>query len=81
MFGASLGRPLYDPAYPFCQSRKPNDQTATIDHFYSKPLGLVHAMHTEAGRQEARVRTDFTLAYLAQLESEIASSKDMEPMC
>ena len=78
MLGASLGRPLYDPADPFCRARQPKDEIATIDHFYTKLLGLVHAMQTEAGRQEARVRTDFMFAYLAQLEAEIASNQSME---
>jgi hypothetical protein len=66
---------------PFCRSRQPNDQAATLAHFCTKLLGLVHAMHAEAGRKEARVRTDFMFAYLAQLESEITSNQLIEAAC
>lgn len=71
MLGASLGRPLYAPVDPFCQSREPDDTVATIDHFYTKLLDLADSMNTEAGREEAHVRTDFMLGYLEQLASEI----------
>lgn len=71
MTGAGMGRPLYDTADPFCRSRPPDDQTATIDHFYTKLLRLAETMQTAAGRAEAQKRTNFMLAYLRQLEAEI----------
>ncbi|MEX2149313.1 MAG: HD domain-containing protein [Steroidobacteraceae bacterium] len=70
--GSALGRPLYDPVDPFCESRAPDDAGASIDHFYTKLLKLSATMQTEAGRQEAERRTAFIRAFIAQLRSEIA---------
>lgn len=69
--GAALGRPLYEPADPFCKSRAPDEGGASVDHFYSKLFRLAGTMQTPAGRREAERRTAFLRAYLAQLESEI----------
>jgi uncharacterized protein len=70
--GSALGRPLYDPEDPFCESRAPDDAGASIDHFYTKLLKLSATMQTEAGRQEAERRAGFIRAFIAQLRSEIA---------
>jgi uncharacterized protein len=69
--GASMGRPFYDSADPFCRQRPADDQTATLDHFYTKLLRLAQTMQTAAGRAEAHRRTAFMRAYLAQLEREL----------
>ena len=71
MTGGSLSKPLYASADPFCRKRDPDDRTATIDHFYTKLLGLADSMNTATGRQEARTRTDFMVEYLSKLASEI----------
>ncbi|HEU5468345.1 MAG TPA: HD domain-containing protein [Steroidobacteraceae bacterium] len=70
--GTALGRPLYAPADPFCRARVPDDQGASVDHFYAKLLRLAGTMQTAAGRREAARRTAFLEAFLGQLESEIA---------
>jgi uncharacterized protein len=70
--GAALGRPLYEPADPFCRARAPDDGGASVDHFYAKLLKLAGTMQTAAGRREAGRRTAFLEAVLAQLDSEIA---------
>lgn len=70
--GAALGRPLYEPGDPFCERRPPDDQGASVDHFYSKLLKLAGTMQTAAGRAEARRRTGFIEAFIAQLRTEIA---------
>jgi uncharacterized protein len=70
--GSALGRPLYDPDDPFCESRAPDDAGASIDHFYTKLLKLSATMQTDAGRQEAERRTAFIRAFIGQLRSEIA---------
>ncbi|MGH6884626.1 MAG: HD domain-containing protein [Geminicoccales bacterium] len=69
--GAALGRPLYEPADPFCKSRAPDESGASVDHFYAKLFRLAGPMQTPAGRREAGRRTAFLRAYVAQLESEI----------
>jgi uncharacterized protein len=73
MLGAQLGRPLYDPAEPFPVSRPANDAAASIDHFYTKLLGLASTMTTEAGRAEAEQRTAFMRSFLRQLGHEIGA--------
>ena len=69
--GAALGRPLYEPKDPFCTSRAPDDNGASVDHFYSKLLKLAGTMQTDAGRKEADRRAAFVHAFIAQLETEI----------
>ena len=69
--GAALGRPIYQAGDPFCTAREPDDAGASVDHFYTKLLKLADTMQTEAGRREARQRSDFMQGYLDQLRSEI----------
>ncbi|MDH4259182.1 MAG: HD domain-containing protein [Gammaproteobacteria bacterium] len=69
--GAALGRPIYQSDDPFCAARAPDDAGASVDHFYTKLLKLADTMLTEAGRREARRRSDFMQGYLDQLRSEI----------
>ncbi len=71
MLGGAMGLPLYDRDDPFCRRRPPDDSRFVIDHFYRKLLRLADTMQTEAGRAEARRRTDFLLAFLRQLEAEL----------
>jgi uncharacterized protein len=71
MLGAQLGRPLYDPAEPFPTRRTADDAVSSIDHFYTKLLGLAATMATTAGRAEAERRSDFMRVYLLQLGHEI----------
>jgi uncharacterized protein len=70
--GAALGRPIYQADDPFCAVREPDDSAASVDHFYTKLLGLAETMQTEAGRREAQRRSAFMRGYLEQLRSEIA---------
>lgn len=73
MLGATLGRPLYDPAEPFPIGRTANDAVASIDHFYTKLLRLAASMTTASGRAEAERRTAFMRDYLRQLGREIGA--------
>ncbi|MGH8243556.1 MAG: HD domain-containing protein, partial [Steroidobacteraceae bacterium] len=66
--GAALGRPLYEPADPFCKSRAPDESGASVDHFYAKLFRLAGTMQTPAGRREAERRPAFLRADVAQLE-------------
>lgn len=71
MLGAQMGRPLYDPADPFCERRPADDAVSAVDHFYTKLLRLAGTMQTASGRAEAAVRTAALQAYLDQLRSEL----------
>ncbi|MFC4638000.1 HD domain-containing protein [Deinococcus hohokamensis] len=69
--GGHLGRALLDPADPWCQSREPDDQTYSVDHFFTKLLRLSTSFQTDVGRAEAQRRTAVMHAFLAQLGEEI----------
>jgi uncharacterized protein len=73
MLGATMGRPLYDPAAPFPVGRAPDDAVSSIDHFYTKLLRLAATMTTAAGRTEAERRTELMRAYLRELGREIGA--------
>jgi uncharacterized protein len=69
--GGSLNRELYSPEDPLCEVRSPDEGTYTIDHFFTKLLGLSATMQTKAGRAEADRRSQFMISYLDQLGKEI----------
>ncbi|ODS58726.1 MAG: hypothetical protein ABS36_04145 [Acidobacteria bacterium SCN 69-37] len=71
MLGAQLGRPLYVAADPFCEHRDADDMASSIDHFYTKLLGLHTSFVTDAGRAEAARRTAVLRRYLDDLRHEI----------
>ena len=73
MLGGAMGRPLYVPADPFCESRPADDRLSAVDHCYTKLLKLEGTMQTEVGRREARQRTEFLRLFLAQLRQEIGA--------
>ncbi|HQV15343.1 MAG TPA: hypothetical protein PK620_10530, partial [Denitromonas sp.] len=72
MVGGALGRPLYSGDDPFCETREPDDQRFTIDHFYRKLFHVGETLHTAAARHEAAARIDFMRAFLKQLGAETA---------
>ncbi len=69
--GGSLKRPFYNLDDPFCKTRKPDDKTWTVDHFYQKLLKLESLMNTKSGKMEAKKRTKILKDYLKQLKQEI----------
>lgn len=69
--GGSLKRPFYNVDDPFCKTRKPDDKTWTVDHFYQKLLQLESLMNTKSGKIEAKKRTKVLKEFLYQLEQEI----------
>lgn len=71
MLGAELGRPFYVAADPFCDHRAPDDMASSIDHFYTKLLGLAATFTTAAGRAEAERRTATLHRYLDDLRHEL----------
>ena len=69
--GGLLKRPFYNIDDPFCKTRKPDDKTWTVDHFYQKLLKLESLMNTKSGKNEAKTRTRILKEYLKQLKQEI----------
>jgi uncharacterized protein len=70
--GGSLKRPFYNIDDPFCKTRKPDDKTWTVDHFYQKLLNLESLMNTKSGKMEAKKRTRILKNYLKQLKQELS---------
>jgi uncharacterized protein len=72
-FGLSglIRRPFYNFEDPFCDSRSPNDQTNSLDHFFIKLLKTAGALHTPTARAEGLKRLQFMKVFLAQLKKEI----------
>jgi uncharacterized protein len=67
---ALMGRPYYNEADIFANSRAPNDRSYAIDHFFVKLFKLADMLQTEGGRKEGLRRVAFMRDYLAQLRSE-----------
>jgi len=71
--GGSMGSQLYAPADPFAKHRDLDDKRYSIDHFYTKLLGLAETMKTPSGKAEAVKRTEFMLGFIQQFSSEIGT--------
>ena len=71
MLGAELGRPFYVAEDPFCERRLPDDLASSIDHFYTKLLGLAATFTTPAGRAAAVRRTRTLQRFLDDLRHEL----------
>ncbi len=69
--GGSEGRSIYNGSDPFCQKRKPDDHSWTVDHFYRKLLLLEKKMNTTFARKEAQKRTRLMIKFLSELKQEI----------
>lgn len=69
--GARMGALYAHPDDPWAKNRPLDDMRYSVDHFFVKLLGLADTLNTEAGRQEARRRTDFMRAFLDQLAEEL----------
>ncbi len=69
--GGSEKRPIYNESDPFCNKRKPDDNSWTVDHFYRKLLLLQKNMNTKFAKKEARKRTRLMMQFLSELKKEI----------
>jgi uncharacterized protein len=69
--GGSEGRPIYHESDPFCRTRKPDDHSWTVDHFYRKLLLLEKKMNTKTGKALAKKRTTIMTQFLIDLSQEI----------
>ena len=67
----SASRPFYNPADPFCSTRKPDDKVWALDHFYKKLLLLEKQMNTKSAKIEAKRRTKILKQFLSDLKKEL----------
>lgn len=68
---ADMQSAFYEEHEPFGVTRPLDDKSYAVDHFAKKLLLLESRMHTDPARREAKQRTEFLKAFLAQLESEL----------
>lgn len=73
-FSGISKRPFYHSDDPFCKTRQPNDQTNTLDHFFTKLLHLQKRLNTATAKIEGERRVNTMKAFLNSLEYEIDSS-------
>ncbi len=69
--GGAENRSIYNESDPFCQKRKPDDTSWTVDHFYRKLLSLEKKLNTEFARKEAKRRTKVMKMFLFELKREL----------
>ncbi len=69
--GGQLNRTLYNPDDLLCETREPDDQTYTVDHFFQKLFELPEQMNTQSAKREADRRVQFMKEYLARLKEEV----------
>jgi len=71
-FSGLAKRPLYFAEDPFCVERKPNDQTNTLDHFFTKLLHLHSKLNTNSAKLEGERRLTVMNNFLTDLRMELA---------
>ena len=69
--GARMGGAWFDDGDPWARSRPLDDARYSVDHFFTKLLGLPATMRTAAGRAEAERRAGFLRLFLGQLGDEL----------
>jgi uncharacterized protein len=62
---------FYNKLDPFCNKRKPDDKSWTLDHFFKKLLLIENKMNTSSGKKEAKLRTKILRNFLSDLKREI----------
>jgi len=70
-FSGLSKRPLYFAQDPFCYERSPNDQTNTLDHFYTKLLHLHAKLNTDSAKIEGEKRLATMNNFLQDLRTEL----------
>jgi len=73
--GARMGARYFHPEDPWARSRPLDDRAFSLDHFFTKLLGLPATMNTSAGREEALLRVRPLEAFLGSLERELGVSR------
>ena len=65
------GGAWFHPDDPWAEARPLDDARYSVDHFFTKLLGLPATMRTPAGRVEAERRAEFLRQFLARLGDEL----------
>lgn len=77
-YGGYRGNALYDDTMPRTLEQLTEEnyrtESSVLNHFYEKLLLLEETMNTEAGKEEARVRTQFMQTFLDRFYEEISDS-------
>lgn len=76
--GGMLNRIFYSDNDPFCETRIPDDNTFTVDHFYKKLFKISNTLHTNAAKEEAAQRVEHMKIFLLQLSDEINVNYESE---
>lgn len=71
LVGAQHGRLAYDRNDPEPINRELDDNTYTLDHFYTKLFKLPDLLHTATAREIAKQRVEFMYLFINQLVQEI----------
>jgi uncharacterized protein len=69
--GVRMGGAWFDADDPWATSRPLDDVRYSVDHFFTKLLGLPETMRTAAGRAEAEHRAAFLRDFLSRLGEEL----------
>lgn len=69
--GTRMGARYFDPADPWAEARALDDRRESVDHFFTKLLGLATTLRTEVGRAEGGRRAAFLEVFLDQLADEL----------
>lgn len=69
--GARLGAKYVHASDPWASARPLDDAAYTVDHFFTKLLGLWRTLRTRRGRAEAKKRTEVMKSFLGDLAREM----------
>lgn len=71
--GGILNRPIYCADDPFCETRPPEDQQYTVDHFFQKLFLIADTLQTAAGRAEGERRKELMKEFMHHMKNEVSS--------
>lgn len=71
-FSGLAARPFYSEQDIFCDHRQPNDQTNTLDHFFTKLLKLNSRLNTESAKVEGNIRMRTMQKFVEDLRIELS---------
>lgn len=73
--GVRMGARYFHADDPWGRRRALDDRSYSVDHFFTKLLGLPTTMRTARGREEATRRAAFLEAFLGQLADELGVAR------
>jgi len=67
-----MGKSFYNLKDPFCNNRKPQSMTYSLDLFYDRLLLVCNQMYTQKAKILAKERTVFLHKFIRELKKELA---------